>query len=269
MLVTTYEARLPLGPAAGAAGLQGPEQVTAPLLVLRGGEASHQLVCLLRAFDAPGGLMRLERLPEYLELGRGLRTQLTYVLQSTKQLAAVLGNDEAEQILASTDLLVVGATNDLSTAHMLEAASVPERVNYWGPRQHDELVPGLRETVRPRITAQEVLAQEKGEWTIKRGPKIWKVRVPEKHYFYRQKHPEISAVPLPAADARPEDYRLAAPTLREDSEADDRDAPPESPTPGGVTAEDLQAEDPKKECPYCGQLNGARAERCRMCGTGL
>jgi hypothetical protein len=223
--------------------------------------------------DEAASFMRLERLPEYLELGRGLRTQLTYVLQSTKQLAAVLGNDEAEQILASTDLLVVGATNDLSTARMIEAASALERVNYWGPRQHDELVPGLRETVRPRITAQEVLAQEKGEWTIKRGPKIWKVRVPEKHYFYRQEHPNINAGPLPAADARPEDYRLAAPTLREDPEADDRDAPPVSPTlgasPGGVTAEDLQAEDPKKECPYCGQLNGASAERCRTCGIGL
>jgi hypothetical protein len=243
--------------------------------------------------DEAASFMRLERLPEYLELGRGLRTQLTYVLQSTKQLAAVLGNDEAEQILASTDLLVVGATNDLSTARMIEAASAPERVNYRGPRQHDELVPGLRETVRSRITAQEVLAQEKAEWTIKRGPKIWKVRVPEKHYFYRQEHLEISAGPLPAADARPEDYHLAAPTLREDPEAEQRkaveaeDAPPEDQAPGEAGAEDarpafpvpefrawhpyedLQAEDPEKECPYCGQLAAASAQRCRTCGTVL
>jgi hypothetical protein len=242
--------------------------------------------------DEAASFMRLDRLPEYLELGRGLRVQLTYVLQSTKQLAAVLGNDEAEQILASTDLLVVGATNDLSTARMIEVASAPERVNYWGPRQHDELVPSLRETVRPRVTAQEVLAQEKGEWTMKCGPRIWKIRVPEKHYFYRQQHPEISAAPLPAADARPEDYHLAAPTLREDLEADDREAenqgaPPEDQVPGEANAEDarpafptsefrawrpyedLHAEDPKKECPYCGQLAPASAERCRTCGTGL
>jgi hypothetical protein len=40
--------------------------------------------------------------------------------------------------------------------------------------------------------------------------------------------------------------------------------------PGGATAEDLQAElDPKKECPYCGQLAPASAERSKTCGTGL
>jgi len=207
--------------------------------------------------DEAASFMRLDRMPEYLELGRGPGVQLTYVLQSTRQLAAALGRDEAEQILASTDLLVIGATNDLETARMIEAASALERVNYYGPRQHDELIPHLRETVRPRITAQEVLAQEKGEWTIKRGPKIWKIRVPKKHYFYRQKHPEISAIPLPEAEARPEDYHLAAPKLREDPEAlEAEDAPPEDQVP-------------KKECPYCGQLATANAQRCRTCGTNL
>jgi hypothetical protein len=40
--------------------------------------------------------------------------------------------------------------------------------------------------------------------------------------------------------------------------------------PGRATAEALQTElDPKKECPYCGELAAAGAERCKTCGTGL
>ena len=127
----------------------------------------------------------------------------------------------------------------------------------------------------------------------KTGPKIRKVRVPEKHYFYRREHPPISAVPLPGADPRPEDYHLAAPALREDLEAErpeyeGRDAPPEDPTPNGAPEDprpeaenaifvprprqDASRGDPAapgKECPYCELPNAAGAEACETCGTPL
>ena len=155
----------------------------------------------------------------------------------------------------------------------------------------------------PRVTAQEVLAQEKGEWTIKRGPKIRKVRVPEKHHFHRWEHPPVSAVPLPGADPRPEDYRLAVPALREDPEAkeqgsEDLHAPREDALREGVSNEDAtpggaveghgpgpenpvfvprprsvrreeEPADPRKQCPYCELPNAAGAQACETCRTPL
>jgi hypothetical protein len=136
--------------------------------------------------DEAASYMRLDNLAEYLDIGRESLVQITYVLQSLKQLTAKLGAAEAEQIITSTEIKVVGATSDTQTAAFISRLSGRQRVEYRGPRQDDQLLASWRETERATVTEDEILRQEAGEWTIQQGPKLKKVAVPEEHYHYRQ-----------------------------------------------------------------------------------
>jgi hypothetical protein len=139
--------------------------------------------------DEAASFLALERLPRYLEIGRGRKVQLMYVLQSRKQLVDVLGEDRADRTLASTELQLVGATSDLATAEYLSRLSGEERVFYRGPagasgRRHHQ------EHMRARVLPHEVTSQRRGDWTVRLNSEVLKFRVPESAYYYRQQHPK-------------------------------------------------------------------------------
>lgn len=136
--------------------------------------------------DEAASYMRLENLPEYLDLGRSSKVQLTYVLQGTKQLASKLGREEAEHVITSTELKVIGATSDNKTAEMISELSAPKMVQYRGPRQMMEVLSTLRERERPQIQPHEITGQVEGQFVIQHGPRIWKAEVPESYYHWRR-----------------------------------------------------------------------------------
>ena len=140
--------------------------------------------------DEAASFMALDRLPRYLELGRGRLVQLMYVLQSRKQLVDVLGEERADRVLAATELQFIGATTDLGTAEFLERLSGPARVHYRGPRNLDGKRP-WSEHMRPKVQAHEITGQEPGEWTARHHADVWKFRVPNPAgFFYMQPHPD-------------------------------------------------------------------------------
>ena len=139
--------------------------------------------------DEAASFMALHRLPRYLEIGRGRKVQMMYVLQSRKQLVDVLGEDRADRTLASTELQIIGATSDLGTADFLERLSGPGRVHYRGPRNPDGERPWT-EHMRPMIQSHEITSQGRGDWTIRHHAHIAKYHVPDAGYYFAQPHPE-------------------------------------------------------------------------------
>lgn len=139
--------------------------------------------------DEAASFMALHRLPRYLEIGRGRKVQMMYVLQSRKQLVDVLGEDRADRTLAATELQMIGATSDLGTAEFFEKLSGPTRVQYRGPRNPDGDRP-WQDHMRPKVQAHEITSQGRGDWTIRHHADIQKFHVPENGFWYRQPHPE-------------------------------------------------------------------------------
>lgn len=164
--------------------------------------------------DEAASFMALESLPRYLELGRGSRVQLMYVLQSAAQLAAVLGRDQAARVLAATPLHLVGSTTDIAMAEELSKLSGVGRVHYRGPAEEArEGRNNWREYERALILPTEITDQKPGEWTVRQGSDIRKYRVPEKRYYYRQQHPPRQATRLMCVP-KPADYMLHPPAER-------------------------------------------------------
>ena len=156
--------------------------------------------------DEAGSFMRLSRLGGYLDLARGGKLNLIYVLQSRTQLAAQLDRAEAERIWAATEAKIIGPTTDLELARDIAALSGQRRVHYSGPRQHDEILAQRRETTRNAINATELTGQQEGEFTLVHRGKIIKYRVPRKFYHYRQAKQPPAERPRPHGVADPFSY---------------------------------------------------------------
>lgn len=158
--------------------------------------------------DEAASYMDLGSIPEYQELGRGSRTMLMYVVQSTRQLVARLGREEALQLFVSTDVLCAGWTKDELTAQMIETASGMTTVHYAGPRQRGEPAGRVEHAQRPRVLKGEILAMQKGEFAVWDARGVHRVRVPKRRYYYLQRHPAAGRLPHPKSLAREEDYAL-------------------------------------------------------------
>ena len=140
--------------------------------------------------DEAASFMALHRLPRYLEIGRGRKVQVMYVLQSRKQLVDVLGEARADRVLASTEIQVIGATTDFGTAEFMERLSGQERVHYRGPRAPDGGRP-WSEHIRSRVQAHEVVSQGPGDWTVRHHAELSKFHVAKPAgYYFAQRHPE-------------------------------------------------------------------------------
>lgn len=156
--------------------------------------------------DEAGSFMRLTRLGSYLDLARGGRIGLFYVLQSRAQLAAQLGRDEAQRVWSATELKIVGPTSDLELARDVAALSGERRVHYPKPRQHDEFISQTGEDTRHLVRYEEITRQQEGEFVLVYRGEVVKYRVPKKRYHHTQaaeppaKRPKIRGV------AKPETY---------------------------------------------------------------
>jgi type IV secretory pathway TraG/TraD family ATPase VirD4 len=180
--------------------------------------------------DEAGSFMRLSRLGTYLDLARGGKLNMLYVLQSRTQLAAQLGRDEAERIWAATEAKIVGPTTDLQLARDIAALSGQRRVHYSGPRQHDEILAQRRETTRNAMNETELTGQQEGEFTLVHRGKIVKYRVPRKFYHHRQAKQPPEERPRPHGVADPMSYVVPQmmgqhvepdPDLRHEDDPDD------------------------------------------------
>jgi type IV secretory pathway TraG/TraD family ATPase VirD4 len=238
--------------------------------------------------DEAASYMRLQNLPEYLDLGRASKVQVTYALQGTKQLITKLGRDEALAVLSSTEIKVVGATSDLETARVISELSEPRMVHYRRPVQRDELLGQWGEHERPLINPHEITGQSTGEFTVQQGPKVWKVQVPEERFHHRQAAPprerevwgvvdaKTYEVPpilgpppresgdgkggpseLPSRSPRSEHRRYRRPPARSSTSGG---APGKRPHDAGVEA---------AECEFCGEVAKEGSEACETCGAAL
>jgi type IV secretory pathway TraG/TraD family ATPase VirD4 len=82
--------------------------------VVRGGYAGGPGTKAI--FDEAGSFMRLDRLGSYLDLARGGKMGVVYVLQSRAQLRRQLSSEEAERVWSATELQIAGPTSDLQLA---------------------------------------------------------------------------------------------------------------------------------------------------------
>ena len=203
--------------------------------------------------DEAASYMKLENLDEYLDLGRESKVQLTYVLQGTKQLTAKLNSKErAEAIIGSTEVKVVGATDDLDTAEMISKLSRPETVHYRKAAQADELRGQWDTHQRRLIEPYEVNSQGKGEFTILQSGRAWKAAVPQSAYHYTQAAPPRDEHPLwgwvdPAEYPVPD---ILAPADEDDPDDEDLGGPEESRAgdrSGGSSYDDIPNDDPPEE----------------------
>ena len=135
--------------------------------------------------DEAGSFMRLTELPKYINLAREYRVQMLYVLQNFTQLESQLGRNKAKDCFSSTEMKVVGASDDRETAEIVSELSGQEHPRHKGPRQRDWHKRVVEER-RPRLYRDEVYKLEKGEWVILKTPLVERVKVSEKFYFYRQ-----------------------------------------------------------------------------------
>ena len=202
--------------------------------------------------DEAASYMKLEQLDEYLDLGRESKVQLTYVLQGTKQLAAKLGKERAEAIIGSTEIKVVGATDDLDTADMISKLSKPQTVHYRKAAQADELRGQWDTHQRRLIEPYEINSQGRGEFTLLQSGRAWKVTVPQSAYHYTQAAPprtdhplwgwvDPSTYPVPA---------ILAPTEEDEEDGEDPEDSEESRAgdrSGRSSHDDIPDDDPPEE----------------------
>lgn len=171
--------------------------------------------------DEAASYMDLGSLPEYLEIGRGPRVMMMYVLQSTRQLVARLTEHKARELLDSTDIICAGRSKDELTARLISTASGEVTVHYSGPRQHGETVGRVQGTQRPRILLSEMLALPKSDFVVWDTEGVRRVRIPKRRHYYLQEHPSPRRRPHPQSLAREEDYALDPIEVLDDDPGED------------------------------------------------
>ena len=121
--------------------------------------------------DEFASFLDLSRMRRYLDLGRGGRVQISYVLQGRDQLAAQVGKTKADSIIASTEIKAIGATSDYELAEMVAKLSRKQTVEYRGAR---ETMRGTRRVEKSEaryvVEPSEITgADGPGKWTLIQG----------------------------------------------------------------------------------------------------
>lgn len=191
--------------------------------------------------DEFASFMDLSKMRRYLDLGRGGKLQISYVLQGRDQLAAVMGETKANSIIASTEIKVVGATSDVELADLIAKLSGQTRVEFRGAREGDEWLGDWRDEHRPNVQPDEILKQGAGEWTIVHRSSVRKVRVPERYWHHTQaalprEHRLHGVVPESEYRVPP----LLNPAQNDDDLPDDEPITDEEPPVGDLVDDDLE-----------------------------
>jgi hypothetical protein len=92
-------------------------------------------------FDEAGSFMRLDRLGSYLDLARGGKMGVVYVLQSRAQLAAASWAARRQRGSgARRSSRSRSPTSDLQLARDIPTLAGERRVPYTRPRRHNEII---------------------------------------------------------------------------------------------------------------------------------
>lgn len=170
--------------------------------------------------DEFASFMDLSKMRRKLDLGRGGGLQVSYVLQGRDQLAAAVGKQEADSIIASTEIKVIGATSDYELAELVSKLSGKERVEFRRATQLKDFAGSKWDESRPVVQPGEIVSQTAGQWVILHHGQVQKTQVHKKHYHFTQAaeprphklwgvvSPETYAVPsLLGPEPEPEDDR--------------------------------------------------------------
>jgi hypothetical protein len=244
-------------------------------------------------FDEAGSFMKLDRFGSYLDLARGGKINVVYILQSRAQLVAQLGQEEASRVWSATELKIVGPTSDLQLAREIAALSGERRVHYTRPRRHDEIIGQTGEDTRHLIQPNEITNQQAGQFVMVHRGEVLKYAVPRRRYHHTRATKPPAKRPWPQGMADPESYAMPQ-MIRLDEALEvsgggeeeppeprqNREASPEGPAPGTTSFPPVSSEvfavrferprgERPKECPYCGEVNGTVAQVCGTCGTAF
>lgn len=198
----------------------------------------------------------IEKLEEYVNLGRGFGVNLLLILQNYDQLKNRLGQHSAASIIGSLDIIVFGRTKSVATGKLLEELSGTTRVVREVPRATpsfwDHLFGNARvqerrrvEDERPRIKAEHLYELPDGHVFVVGGPKLLELVKGVRAQWHRCARRVLRrALPKDSGSAG---IRLARPRLPEYEQPED----------AGVT------------CPACASSNPPGSSRCIDCGVGL
>lgn len=174
--------------------------------------------------DEFASFMDLSKMRRYLDLGRGGGLQVSYVLQGRDQLAASVGKQEADSIIASTEIKVIGATSDYELAELVSKLSGKERVEFRRATQLTDFAGQRWDESRPVVQPSEIITQQAGQWTVLHHGQVQKTAVSKKHYHHTQAAPprehRLWGVVDPATYAVPS---LLGPESEDDPEPEDHD----------------------------------------------
>lgn len=194
--------------------------------------------------DEFASFMDLSKMRRYLDLGRGGKLQVSYVLQGRDQLAAAVGKTEADSIIASTEIKCIGATSDTELAELIAKLSGRRRVEFRGARQGDGLMGDWRDDARHNVEPGEILSQQAGQWIVVHRSEVNKAEVPERCYHHTQaalprEHPLWGVVD-------PEEYKIP-PLLKPKPDEDDEDENGDALVSGARYDDDIPDEGPPEE----------------------
>lgn len=188
--------------------------------------------------DEAASYMRLEKIPRYLDIGRGNMVQMMYVLQNWPQLADVLGREKAKRAWGSTELRVAGAGTDRETAERISELSGRQRVTYLGPRQRN-WERRREQAVRPLVNPEHITGlakdENKSEWALVHGSKVELLRVRRNQYFYARAGGTDPAWEylIPCGMPGERQGGCAGPEPEDGPDDDPEDGPTPSPEPSG------------------------------------
>jgi type IV secretory pathway TraG/TraD family ATPase VirD4 len=211
--------------------------------------------------EEAGSYFTVEKLDEYINLGRGAGVNVLLVLQNYDQLKGRLGQHAAASIVGAMDVLLFGRTRNVATAQLLQELSGTVRVQREAPRAQlsffDYFMGNVRtqerrriEEERARVRAQHLYTLSDGQLFVIGNPNVIELVKAKRALWYRY------VKKLMPKGFNASELRLALPstTSEKGSEAQNRASDP-APT---IIA-----------CPACSHENSADAGHCTGCGIAV
>lgn len=210
--------------------------------------------------EEAGSYFTLEKLDEYVNMGRGFGVNILLVLQSYDQLKNRLGQHAAASIVGAMDVLLFGRTRNVSTAQLLQELSGTVRIQRDAPRAtpsfFDHLIGNVRmqerrkiEEERARVRAQHLYALPNGQLFVLGTPNLMEI-VKAKRALWHRYAGRVLQRDFNASELR----FMVPPSHREHEEGDDQGLGPDG--------ESIV-------CPACSRENPIDAARCAGCGALL
>lgn len=211
--------------------------------------------------EEAGSYFTVEKLDEYVNLGRGAGVNALLVLQNYDQLKGRLGQHAAASIIGAMDMLLFGRTRNVATAQLLQELSGTARVQRDAPRAQpgffDYLMGNGRtqerrkiEEERARVRAQHLYTLSDGHLFVIGNPNVVELVKAKRALWYRY------VKMLMPKEFKSSELRLVLPSTS---------------AKGGREAHSRASEATETflACPACSHENPADAARCAGCEVSL